>query len=238
MLGAWAWIFAGFDSARATIEPQALPSTSSSSTPSKTGKSWTMGNARSAVAGDGSVVLVLGDSTGNDEGEWVDLWAENELGTTAALWRFDSEDGYTREGGDTRVWSGSQPGAKATYPAQHWSDIWSAKTPDLVIFNFGHNYPTPTRAVEDLEALRQRVAKRAPSAPILVMLQNPQENDANEEARLGIAAWAKDQGLPTIDIAGAFAKSGIPYDELRRDRVHPSAEGSKIWADAVGAALR
>lgn len=234
----WAYVFSDFRTASGDGVVATTPSTtvSSSTTPAQAEGEWTMGDARKALAGEGSRTLVLGDSTGDGYDEWVHLWAGSQ-GLPVASWLTQSESGYESESEDTRVWSGSMPEATAAYPLERWDEIWPAEDPDLVVLNFGHAHESPEEATKALEELRADVAERVEDAPIVVVLQNPEAQDADEETREAIADWADEEGLPTIDIAKAFKDSGQPPEDLRLDDLNPSGAGSQLWADAVGKAL-
>lgn len=210
---------------------------SSSSSPSDSPTNGgSMGEARKALAADGSRVLVLGDSTGDGYDEWVHTWAQSEEMPVAG-WLTESEDGYDSATEETRVWSGSMPSASAAYPVEHWEQMWPEQTPDLVILSYGHDYESPETATEDLEALRAKVSEEAPETPVVVTLQNPQREDANAETREAIAEWAKEENLPTIDVAKAFEESGAVAGDLRLDDYHPSAAGTELWVETVQEAL-
>lgn len=229
----WAWVVVDFGGAKgADIPPASLPSTSSESPQPE----WTMSDAQRAFAQTDSRVLVLGDSTGDDYDEWVHLWAEGEE-LPVASWLAEAESGYESESPETRVWSASAPDATAAYPVEHWGEIWPSADPDLVVLSFGHAQESPGEATKELEALRVAIADRVEEAPVVVLLQNPEADDAGADMRQAIAAWAKESGLPTIDIATAFEDSGVPEADLRLDTFHPSGAGSQLWADTVALAL-
>lgn len=210
------------------------PSTSPSSTPARAEGEWSMRDARQALAREDSRVLVLGDSTGNGHDEWTGLWASAEE-MPMAQWNIDAEDGYSGEDEETRVWSGAGYEAGADYPAEY-EEIWPSEDPDLVLLSYGHFHDAGEDATEALEDLREDIAERAPKAPIVVVLQSPQTDDANADTREEIASWAEESGLPTIDVAEAFEEADTS-EELRVDQYNPSPAGSQVWADAVGEAL-
>ena len=200
---------------------------------------------------DRTVVLVLGDSTGNDRGEWTYRWAEALAGsrpTAIAPWNEWTEDGYVEaevlsgEGtgdpglGEVLVLSGSQTGARAGYAATRM-ELLTPEVPDLVILNLGHNNEVGDVADElqdTVDALRSRVGDEV---PVLVTLQQPQAGDQNAEVRAAVARWAQQEGLPTIDVAERFLSQGEP-ETLLTDAVHPNDEGSALWAEVVEDALQ
>lgn len=233
--GAWAWVFADQGTAPAGATAAAPPSSSSTtSSPTKAEPTWTIDQARDALAGDGSRVLALGDSTGNGNDEWVSLWAQSAQ-LPLARWDTDSEAGYVNEADDTRLWSAAMNSGTADDPLEH-DDVWPAEDPDLVLLSHGHFHDSAADATDSLGDRRVELADRHPDAPIVVVLQNPEADNANADRRAAIADWAKDAGLPTIDVAAAFEDSGDP-DALLADEINPSPEGSQLWADTVAEAL-
>lgn len=197
-----------------------------------------------------TVVLVLGDSTGNDRGEWTYRWAEALAGsrpTFIAPWNEWTEDGYVEaealagngsggEGlGEILVLSGSQTGARAGYAAPR-IELLTPEDPDLVILNLGHNNgvdDVTDGLQETVDALRSRVGD---DVPVVVTLQQPQAGDQNAEVRQAVASWAQEQGLPTIDVASRFLAEGQP-EALLTDAVHPNDAGSALWAEVVADTL-
>lgn len=173
--GLWAYVFAEQGGADATVTPATSSSSpsseSSSSTSAPVEQTWSMGDARDALALEDSNVLVLGDSTGNGKDEWTSLWAQS-METPVARWDSDTESGYLGESDRTRIWSGAMFKATADYPAEH-EEIWPAQDPDLVLLSYGHFHESGEEATAAFEELRTDLAKRFPDAPIVVVLQNP-----------------------------------------------------------------
>ncbi len=195
-----------------------------------------MDDAREALAADGSRVLVLGDETGDGWDEWPFLWAESQ-GMPGAMWMTQTENGYSGASEGTRLWSGAMTEATADYPVEHWDTMWPSTEPDLVLLSYGHHYSSEDEATQSMEELRAAIAEQAPETPVVVVLQNPQADDANAPVREAIAGWAEESGLPTIDVAAAFAESDQPAGNLRLDEMHPSTAGSQLWAETVEDAL-
>lgn len=212
--------------------------------------------AREVLQGeDPVVVLALGDSTGNDLGEWTYRWARSlaeTRPTSISPWNEWTEDGYveaealsTAEGlgledgadrGAVLVLSGHQSGAAAAYPASRIEAL-VPEQPDLVILNFGHNNSVDDVAEgldETLAALRDQVGD---DVPVVVTLQQPQFADQNADVREVVAAWAEENDLPTIDVAARFQQEREDPGELLTDALHPNDEGSALWAEVVGEVL-
>lgn len=248
--GLWAYVFmddgqangsaqaastsaAGSSSSASAASSSASPSSSSTTSQEENAS---MDAAREAFAEDGSEVLVLGDGTGDGWDEWAFLWAQ-EQDMPGAMWMTETENGYNGSNESTRLWSGGMPQTTADYPVEHWDAMWPEADPDLVLLNYGHNYTGADAATQSMEALRQAIAHQAPETPIVVILQNPQADDANADVREAIGSWAQDAGLPTIDVAAAFKQSDQAPADLRLDDTHPSQAGSQLWADTVAEAL-
>lgn len=193
-----------------------------------------------------TVVLVLGDSTGNDRGEWTFRWAEALAGTRPtwiAPWNEWTEDGYIdpvtlgtdQDGGTLTLYVGHQSGAGAAYPVERLETL-VPEEPDLVILNYGHNDTVDSvgsGTADTLDALRRRFGAEL---PVVVTLQQPQADDANAEVRSALADLAADEGLPTIDVAAAFEATGDPA-ALLADAVHPDEDGAALWARTVAGTL-
>lgn len=205
---------------------------------------WTLEDARAVLDQDRALISVLGDSTGNDGGEWVDLWVQGLDGDVTMSTLLVPGDDNERfmdqaqwdgpDGGDVHVWNASIPGTRANVALDNL-DIVIPQTPDLVLVNYGHNHTMGN--VAQIGALLDAITEAAPDAVPVVVLQQPQLNDANVAVRNWIKRIADNRGVPTIDVAAAFADDGRPVEELLYDELHPNGDGSRIWADAVADAL-
>jgi len=207
-----------------------------------------MGHARSVFAQRSPVTIsVLGDSTGNDAGEWVDLWARHLGGShIVVLHQWDSVRGawtpqpitYGNAGPRLTIWNGSQPGANARYPVDKLSRL-QPERPDLVIYSFAHN-DTAETVVGGLVSTIDAVDKRWTSSILrVVILQNPglhQHGRIQGSTLAALTRWADDSHQPTIDVTSAFRNSrDLPA--LMQNDAHPNAAGSQLWEATVAAAL-
>lgn len=202
--------------------------------------------AREALASDDAVtVAVLGDSTSNNRSEWVHLWAAGlaqDRPVQISHWNEASGTAYNDpdvlsqdgDGSEVTIWSGSQAGASVDYAVVLFDALVPAE-PDLVILNYGHN-----NTIEDftnqLDSLYSLLTDEFSGAPILMILQNPQVDDANAEVREAGEQWAQDAGVGVIDVAAAFAGSDADED-LLLDELHPNGAGQELWAQVVTDAL-
>ncbi|HLS45512.1 MAG TPA: SGNH/GDSL hydrolase family protein [Ornithinicoccus sp.] len=205
-----------------------------------------LAEAREALASADPVVMsVLGDSTSNARQEWVHRWAlelSRDRPVTISHWDEAAQGGFVPpdvlseegEGSPLTIWSGSQSGANAAYPVQVLSLI-VPETPDLVLLNFGHA-DTSESAAQNFAMLLDAVREGYGDVPVVVVLQQPQVDDANADVRDQIRTWAEGEGLDTIDVAQAFRDSG-DVAALLQDDVHPNDAGSRLWAETVDQAL-
>jgi hypothetical protein len=234
----------------ASVSPSESPTTAApSATPTESPNPVTLDRAKAVLATKSSVVIsVLGDSTGDDKGEWVDLWAK-KLGDSrrVTVHRWDPETNDWRDGAATygsdgprvTIWNASVADAKAGSPA----DGLEAMTPDkadLVLYSFGHD-DSASAIAKGLTTTAAAVDKRWTDIPSVVILPNPvanQKRDAQNRTIAAVSRWAKESGTPTIDVAKAFRDSSEEIPTLTKDNGEPSAMGSELWADTVLAALR
>lgn len=201
------------------------------------------------LEGENVVISVLGDSTGNSTGEWVDLWAQDiaESATvTMYLWDQTAEqyrpDPITYGSGAKQVtiWNGSMPGATADYPTDKMSTILP-ESPSTVILSYGHN-GAPETVAPAFQETAEALAGAAPDADVLVVMQNaagePRRARTDQNQML-LRNWATNAGLPIIDVRAAFDTQpnleGLLLDD--GTGVHPNDAGSRVWAEALQAAL-
>lgn len=193
------------------------------------------------------VISVLGDSTGDKKGEWVDLWAKHlaAYGTvTLHMWD-DAGAGWMKETitypGPPRaitIWNGSKPGANHMYALERLAKIQPVK-PSFQILNYGHNYQA-ARADGGLhDLLGQLTTQWGAAVPTVVTLQNP-ATGAREGRSLAsmtyLREWAATK-YPVIDVYTPFkAAAGNNLPALLINDgvgVHPNPAGQKIWADTI-----
>lgn len=203
------------------------------------------------LTGPGDVSLVIfGDSTGNSPGEWVDLWAKElaQHGTvTLHMWDFRTEDYapepivHPGEGKQITIWNGSMPGSAAGYAVDKMGRIMPT-IPDIVMFNYGHN-GTPAATFVGLQDTRAAVLDVSPEAHVVAILQNPavganaMATAANQDM---VTRWAEPRNIGIIDVRSAFPTEPTEMKPLLLDDdlgVHPNEAGSKVWVDAVRAAV-
>ena len=242
-------LFQAMDSGGSRVAPAATSSETAAGQPQAASEgAAALGDLRAMVSGTGPLtVSVLGDSTGDEPGEWVDLWARDlsTRGTvTLHFWdaaASDWEPNPTVYPGPDRpitVWNGSRAGASFGYPLEHLERIQPSR-PAFTVLSFGHN-PAPERAdrgaAELLAAADARWGVRVPAA---VVLQNPSLGLWERQTAASVAAlrsWAPGAGYPAIDVNAAFRAHG-ELPDLLTDDVHPNSAGQRLWADTIAAAL-
>ena len=191
---------------------------------------------------DASSILVVGDSTGDEVGEWVDLLAR-ELADShrvrLRLWDTQAQAFAAPivygSGRPLDVWNLSHPGIELTQP----SELDAVPTrPDVALVSYGKDR-TPRMVRRAFRATTAAIADRWNDVAVAWLLQNPATGvtaGAQEDAIAAARATATAQGVPAIDVYGAFATSP-PLQPLLVDGVRPSADGSRLWARTVAEAL-
>lgn len=224
--------------------PQVSPSESARATSNEPAR---LGPFREAFS-KSRTILVIGDSSGDERGEWVNLWSQ-DLATNRKVTyhQWDSDAGFTASpkvygtskdfGSDKpiAIWNLSYLGVEADY-AQNLIDV--PATPDAVIISVGHD--------RDLKALDRAIGstidavdERWGEVPVALVLQNPStgsEARSQEAAVFHVRSLATKYGVPVIDAHAAFLEAG-DLENLLLDGRRPNERGSRVWADAVTAAL-
>lgn len=205
--------------------------------------------------GENCHIVVAGDSTGNENDKWVYVLAQKIATDYPAvtvqhrLWSTVTNDYgaavtiQTGTGAGTMiVWNASTTGGKPDYFAgQHlltaFRPVEIGGDPDLVMFSYGHS---GSDLIEDqypgLAVITGDVSRHMPTAPIILIGQNPNLNDTSMQTKTdAFRALAAAQGYGYIDVHFFFQKYLSPlsgyYDQS--DPVHPSAVGSSVWATIV-----
>ena len=237
------------DAGPSPVSPAGTSSASAADPPDAiSGGAVTAGDLRAIVSSRGALTIsVLGDSTGDEPGEWVDLWARDlsKHGTVTLHFWDGATDGWkahpTVYPGPDRpitVSNGSRSGASYAYPLEYLDRIQPSK-PSFTVLNFGHNL-APERADKGAaELLAAADAKWSARVPAAIVLQNPSLGMWEEHTAGSVAAlrdWAPRAGYPAIDVNAAFRTRG-DLPGLLTDDVHPNSAGQRLWADTVGAAL-
>ncbi|WP_422758305.1 SGNH/GDSL hydrolase family protein [Paenarthrobacter sp. C1] len=257
ILAVMAFAVAGFAMFRPAPDASAIPAPkvapiASSPTPSaSTTKTVATIAPTLKTQGQRFVLAVLGDSTGNGPDEWVRLTVDSiveKTGRTASIstWNMDTAKYDMPEivgsgTPDLIVYNGSASGKRPVYSSENLPVMLPEKA-DLVIINHGHNNATPVEARTQIADLIAQVkAGASADAAFALTLQNPRMDNAKDNAALvvqGIRAQAAlFPDVTVIDANAAFTAAGALPSLLLPDGLHPSPEGSKIWAQTVLKAL-
>lgn len=205
-----------------------------------------------------AVLVVLGDSTGNEPSEWVyllALWLADLFPAVTVSYRLwsDAAQDYdaalilqTGTGPHTlHIYNGSHPGAGYNYsfasavPTTRFFRMLPV-TPDTVVISYGYNSNTPTYRQQQLE-LSRWVLGNFPGAEYVATSQPPKATaDADAPLHLSRQQDTRDvalsEGWGLVDATQAFIDFG-DYDELidATDHIHPTPQGSQVWFQEVRA---
>ena len=223
--------------ATGTASPLASPSGSSTPSPSPS-PTTPPTDAQDLFARDAPVtVSVLGDQTGDGEGEWV--WTLAELlgrDRQVTLHQLDPQDPtvYAREarfgssGQKVTVYNGSRVDAGADYGARRLAFL-SPKRPDLVLLNYGRN-DSPAKVAARLDKTAKAVRSTWPKALVAVTLQPPTTSEDSAEVRKAVLAWAKKRDVAVVDVARRFLERGDAGSYVSaRDPSVMSSRGDALW---------
>jgi len=191
---------------------------------------------------DDVIVLVLGDSTGNDSNEWVSLWAQDlaDQGRTIDYYLWDSIEGvwpdepsiFGQGQRSVAFWNGSHPGATVEFPLGEEFEMPDI-SPDLVITSFGHNGEVNLNRSGNQQLWSALHADF--DASVVAIAQNPalgdRESTSSNNKRV-VLDVASERSIPVIDVHSAFMEVDNPSD-LLLDDVHPNGYGARLWADTV-----
>jgi lysophospholipase L1-like esterase len=210
-------------------------------------------------------VLVLSDSTGNDQDEWPRLLAlrlaARYPGHRVLYSKWDSErwnvpgtayrpEEALQDGPDSapvlHLWNGAVPGWFSRSPlGPQFDALVVAPGPEHVIISFGHNEGTAGRADDEARwrgqmlALTTTLAAAVPGAPVTLTLQNPRYREPTLQSRRAVVyrEIATLCGYGIIDVAPVFLANPRWREEWMKDDVHPNAAGEEVWADEAARAV-
>lgn len=210
---------------------------------------------RKLYAGQGGVLLVLGDSTGDALDEWVANLARS-IGAQLPRLRVDYvawSDGGSSWPATTALQAGDgtfgtltvyncSVGGKEThyFLAPNFDAMVGALHADLVIINLGHNENTAAADPfwrDDLLALAETVTLYLPDAELIVLTQNPRTDSSATQAqqrRDMTQRLARMRGWGCIDTYARFLDAnGNLTNGLLLDALHPNALGEDLLLDEI-----
>jgi len=237
------------------LPPSAGAHTSSSGTPVP-GTTTASGTTPAATAlaaqaaglvgsGRDLTIAVLGDGTGDEDGEWVQVMAKllsethqvklrnlNESDPT----RYDAAVAYGTSGPQATVWNGSRRDVGAAYAARRLDFLMPAR-PDVVLMSYGRDNTASTMPAA-LKSTYAALRAKWPTVPVLLVLQAQDRDDAIGPVRVAAEEWAATNGVPTVDVAAAFSAAGDPNRFVSVvDPPSVNSKGGRLWARTVFAAL-
>jgi lysophospholipase L1-like esterase len=196
------------------------------------------------------VVTVLGDSTGNAEGEWVDL-AFRTLSETLDRpliqypWFVESarygdpiRSNSDADGAPIVVWNGSASGKTASYSLANYESM-VPQQPDAVLINHGlNNVRDPDAIGDQFSAVLTRTEQSWPGAVgYAVLLENPRFDDwadAHDAVLSRADSWLGERPFVlAIDVHSAYLARADVATLLMPDLLHPTTAGSRVTADTV-----
>lgn len=206
--------------------------------------------ARAALASrDAVTVAVLGDSVGNDPGEWVSMWAGN-LATDRYVFvhhfdwraeRYDPDVEVFPPSGVPRaepivVWNFGWPGGTPQRALEHL-EVGVPERPDVAVVSFGHNL-SPGAVKPQYSALLAGVHQRFGQIPLVTTLAHmtPDVRPGQAEGRVRLLRLLRSRGMGVVDEREVPA--GVPSYAAMWDAVHPNVLGYRRIADLVTASLR
>lgn len=207
--------------------------------------------ARAVLAANRPLTIsVLGDSVGNDPGEWVskaaEAWADDRV---VVVHHFDWQkvawlprtEVFAPDGEPAKpqvtVWNFGWPGGTPLRAAQHL-ELGVPTKPDLAIVSFGHNL-APASVVPQYDALATALTKRWGKVATVTTLAHmtPVVRPGQAEGRARLARWLQARGLPYIDERRVFDTGPGERPTVFHDAIHPNWLGYRLIADLVDAAL-
>ena len=196
----------------------------------------------------GVIMLVVGDSTGNETHEWVYLLLEDLADNYPSYtfkWRVwnagtDSYDApvtiSTGTGANTfTCYNASIPGEEATYvKGDRYATITNVQA-FLTLVSFGHNgLNDPDNQRSELSAFTCQMAVDYPDRPIVLIGQNPRTDSSAMDGKVKeIRALAAEQGYGFIDVYSTFNQYAKPLVNYMSDTLHPNLLGGHLWKSAV-----
>lgn len=157
-----------------------------------------------------------------------------------------------------RVYNCSVAGSRPEYVlGARWSTaIAAVSNPDCIFISHSHNTGDPATNANGGQPQRwiwlsvtEELAVQHPGAGMVLMSQNPTFVSGRETWQAKKAQVLQDlaaqRGYGFIDVHQAFVDTGAPASYVKTDLIHPttsadtsSPNGSRLWADVVGACLQ
>lgn len=235
-----------------TIEPAPTPTPtvtpiSTATMSPRPSKASTATNIRSLLRSSNPIkIVIMGDASGIDDAtteRWVTQWAKElsasrtvTVRSTGPTGEYGEPQTYGSAGGVVEIFNASDPSGRLATATGQADQLIPADT-DLVIISFGHNEGAGPMSGK-LDGLWAEIPQGTMG---LAIAQNPVRGDAANDQRAkayGVTDWARQRAIASVNVFDAFIAAPEPLDELLgSDRTNPSTAGSKVWKDAIVAAV-
>lgn len=200
------------------------------------------------------VLGIAGDSTGNEEWEWVYrlcLWLGAETGYSVDYCLFS--DGVPGDYGPVQrvhegslentimVYNCSVPGKGFHYPTASPRTIATIfpESPDIAVISYGYNHLSMGDEFgEQVRQLALDVNVLYPSTRMVFVAQPPKAPDnpdaisASLRSR-SVETMSKKYGYALVDAYTAFETSGNLAALISSDGIHPNRQGETVWLEAA-----
>jgi lysophospholipase L1-like esterase len=198
-------------------------------------------------------LVVLGDSTGNETYEWVYLLAQSlavDFPAYTVDYRLWNDGGssfdaavtvQTGTGAQTlTIWNGSVAGKQSMYhKGARLTPMVVTPAPDLIVINHAHNGGVNADFFRDELITLTETITSAVDAPLLIIGQNPQQDNTSMTAKVQAAAKvAASRGYGFINVHDAFLLSATSLADLMFDNVHPNIAGQLLWHATVAPSFK
>lgn len=192
-----------------------------------------------------SSLVVIGDGSSNETGEWVNQLGE-QFGKTRStqVRRVNQAEGTSYN--DPMHYGTANPrldiwNASATPPVSVDTTTVSkliASTPSLILISQGREASSDVSA--QLSKTLKAIQSEYPKAPVAVILQPAMLDGSKSDSLAAVKTWATEQGLPTIDVDKAFTTAGSASGNAGEFQVNGgelTEAGHALWAKTVFAAV-
>ena len=202
-------------------------------------------------------IAILGDNTAKLDGGWTNIfanWVSDRFNRTVLIRAIESADSMTYseiktidKGSETpiEIWVAAVPNLTIQQLQERISILLPFTTnssPDLIIFNQGHNVGSRSLAKSAIPILKQ-LCKTYTETAILTILQNPwlpevDQGNVNDLNIQDLKTSTKNSGFQAIDVHAAFQQDGRPLkDLLDTGGTFPNADGYILWAQTLESEL-
>jgi hypothetical protein len=208
------------------------------------------GFADKMAAGRADVVLaVAGDSTGNEEWEWVYQTAAalgEKFDYNVDYYLYDKDlNGYRQaqrihDSSRARkliVYNCSIPGSSEAFLQTEGRSIGGIfkAPPDLFIINYGYNAQGDVRYGDELNKVIEAVLYFYPKTQVAVTIQAPKAAGGHDSLGSSLRGdslrlLASQRKYETVDVARIFSGQ---LDLIAEDKIHPNKKGQLLWTAAA-----